>query len=452
MLKPVRRRSRRLGHMVDGVAPKASSRAVEAVPEIVIAQPIGMIMEFATVADTPKARELRRGLVDRLLAAGSITSPEVEAAFRTVPRHSFAPEASLETAYANDIVRTKQDEHGMTISSVSAPWLQAVMLEQARIGPGMRCLEIGSGGYNAALMAELVGPSGEVTTVDIDSEVTARAGRCLEATGYGRVQVVQADAEGGVPERAPYDRIIVTVGVWDLPPAWWDQLADAGRIVVPLRMRGLSRSVSLGREGDHLVSLGHQMAGFVPVRGSGAHAERLMTLHGADVGLRFDEEDQPTDVEALRTALRQPRVEAWSGIRFGATEPFDGLFLWLATILDRFGLLSRSRSDAARRLVDPASPIATPTLLDNDGFAYLTFGQVDPDTKTYEFGAFAHGPDADNLAAALVEQIRVWDQRHRHGPDARITVYPGPIPPGEQPDTRLLRKRHTTVAISWPDR
>jgi len=129
-------------------------------------------------ADT-KARELRARLVDDLVAAGSITTKEVKAAFRTVPRHLFAPEASLEEAYADDIVRTKRDANGMTVSSVSAPWLQAAMLEQADISPGMRVLEVGSGGFNAALIAELVGPTGEVTTIDIDPDVTDRASRCL---------------------------------------------------------------------------------------------------------------------------------------------------------------------------------------------------------------------------------------------------------------------------------
>ena len=197
-------------------------------------------MKVAT-AEAAQAEALRHGLVDELKAAGSIASKDVEAAFLAVPRHMFAPEVPLEAAYANDTVRTKRDEHGVTISSISAPWLQAVMLEQAQIRPGMRCLEIGSGGYNAALMAELVGPGGEVTTVDIDADITDRARRYLPAAGYGQVHAVLADAEAGVAEHAPYDRILVTVGVWDIPPAWLDQLVEGGRLVVPLRMRGLSR-------------------------------------------------------------------------------------------------------------------------------------------------------------------------------------------------------------------
>lgn len=87
-------------------------------------------------------------------------------------------------------------------------------------------------------MAELVGSEGTVTTVDIDPEVTDRACSLLGEAGYSRVNVVLADAETGVAEHAPYDRIIVTAGAWDIPPVWVEQLADGGRIVVPLRMRG----------------------------------------------------------------------------------------------------------------------------------------------------------------------------------------------------------------------
>jgi protein-L-isoaspartate(D-aspartate) O-methyltransferase len=401
-----------------------------------------------TVTDSPQADMLRTRLVDDLLAGGSISSTPVEAAMRTVPRHLFAPEASLEDAYANDVVRTKHDANGITTSSVSAPWLQAAMLEQAQITPGMRCLEIGSGGYNAALMAELAGPAGSVTTVDIDPYVTERARRFLTTAGYDHVRVIERDAELGVAEHAPYDRILVTVGVWDLPPAWWNQLTAQGRIVVPLRMRGLSRSVALDRDGDRLISVDHQMAGFVAVQGDGAHPERLITLHGDDIGLRFDDDEPPADAEPLRRALHTPRTQAWSGVQFGGQEPFDTLFLWLATVLDAYGLLSRARTEQARALADPASPIATPTLLSADSFAYVTFRQLGQDT--FEFGAHGHGPDSDRLAAQLVEHIRTWNREHRHGAPAAITVNPAGAALPPLSGGRVIHKRHTTVTVTWP--
>jgi protein-L-isoaspartate(D-aspartate) O-methyltransferase len=403
------------------------------------------------IDETSRFRDaaVKRGaLVDQLIADGAITSARVESAFRTVPRHRFAPEASLEEAYANTALRTKRDEQGVTMSSVSAPWLQAATLEQAELAPGMRCLEIGSGGYNAALMAELVGEAGEVTTVDIDPDVTERARRCLVEAGYHHVRVVLADAEAGVRDCAPYDRIIVTAGAWDIPPAWVAQLSAAGRLIVPLRMRGLGRSVAFDRIGDQLISREHMMAGFVPFQGEGQWRERLVPLHGEDVGLRIDE-SQPIDHGGLREALTSQRAEAWSGVRFGGMEPFDDLFLWLATRSSAFCLLTRKGTDAAHALVDPASPVGTPTIVAGRSFAYLTFREVDPRTSTYEFGAIAHGHAAQRLAEEMSEQVRLWDRDHRHGPAALITVHPAGTPDEQLGDGHVIDKRHTRITISW---
>lgn len=238
--------------------------------------------------------------------------------FRVVPRHLFASEVSLETAYAaNRSVVTKRDENGAAVSSVSAPSIQVTMLEQAELRPGMRVLEIGSGGYNAALIAELVGGDGEVVTVDIDHEVVDRARRCLAAAGYDEVNVVLADAENGVPDYAPYDRIIVTASAWNIPSAWSDQLAEGGRLVVPLRLRGLTRSIVFEREAGQWVSRGHHhLCGFVPMQGTGAHQEELVLIHGDDVGLRIDGEHS-LDADRLGDALAQQRVIDGRGLPSG---------------------------------------------------------------------------------------------------------------------------------------
>jgi len=110
----------------------------------------------------------------------------------------------------NATLAPKTDADGAATSVVSAAHIQAVMLEQAQLEPGMNVLEIGSSGYNAALIAELVGSDGAVTTIDIDPDIVARATTNLRSAGYDRVRVVQADAEHGLARYAPYDRIIVT--------------------------------------------------------------------------------------------------------------------------------------------------------------------------------------------------------------------------------------------------
>jgi protein-L-isoaspartate(D-aspartate) O-methyltransferase len=155
----------------------------------------------------------------------------------------FLPGIPVEEAYSHGNVVTHRDAGGVAVSSASSAGTVAGMLQQLEVRPGHRVLEIGAGnGYNAVLLARLAGPQGQVTTVEIDAEVAAGARRNLTAAGYPGVRVICGDGADGYPAAAPLDRIIVTAGAWDIPPAWLEQLAPAGRIVVPLRIRGLSRS------------------------------------------------------------------------------------------------------------------------------------------------------------------------------------------------------------------
>ena len=97
------------------------------------------------------------------------------------------------------------------MSSSTQPAIMAVMLKQLGIGPGLRVLEIGAGtGYNAALLSHLVGPEGNVVTMDLDAEVANTARRHLANADVTGVYVVEADGALGWPETAPYDRIILT--------------------------------------------------------------------------------------------------------------------------------------------------------------------------------------------------------------------------------------------------
>ena len=106
---------------------------------------------------------------------------------------------------------------------------------------------------------------------------------------------------------------MVTAGAWDIPPAWVDQLQpDQGTLTVPLRMRGLTRSIAFARDGDHLASQSAKICGFVTMQGAGAHQERLLLLRGKpEIGQRFDDE-WPADPELLNGAL-----DTVSGPRLG---------------------------------------------------------------------------------------------------------------------------------------
>ena len=126
---------------------------------------------------------------------------------------------------------------GLPVSGCTQPAITAIMLQQLEVRPGQRVLEIGAGtGYNAALLAHLVGATGRVVTVDLDEDIVVEARRRLAACGFERVTVCCGDGGFGWPLEAPYDRIILTAGAWDVAPAWVDQLAPAGRLLLPLSL------------------------------------------------------------------------------------------------------------------------------------------------------------------------------------------------------------------------
>ncbi|KOV84804.1 methyltransferase [Nocardia sp. NRRL S-836] len=391
-------------------------------------------------------------MVDTLIAKKKITSAEVERAFRTVPRHLFVAQGTpLEVTYSVDnSVAIKYAPDGVVISSTSAAYIQARMIEQAGIDEGMSVLEIGSGGFNAALLAEVVGPDGRVVSVDIDPEVTDRARELLDATGYGgRVSVVQADVENPLPGLdAPVDAILVTVGAWDLAPAWLAHLGEGGRIVVPLRMNGITRVIALRREGDHLVSTSAEVAGFVPMRGAGARDDRLFLLpdrNGHQVTLRFDG-DVPQDMSLLDGALATERAEVWSGVTIKHGVSFADLHLWLAAFLPGFCKIAADEGTDMAAERKGWFPFAS---VQHDSLAYLAVRPV-PGGGAGEFGAQAYGTHGQDAATAMVEQIRAWDHRGRDA-DPAFAYWPtGSRLPDFGEHTAVLPKRHGIATITWP--
>ncbi|MEU7949807.1 methyltransferase, FxLD system [Micromonospora chalcea] len=400
--------------------------------------------------DTVPADEARARLVDQLIADQWIISPAVGAAFRRVPRHLFATDGfSIDAAYANDVIITSRGPGGRATSSISAPWLQGYMLEQARLRPGARVLEVGSGGYNAALIADVVGPGGTVVTVDIDAAVIDRARTGLDRAGHRQVTVVHGDGEYGHPPGAPYDAIIATAETPDLPPAWLDQLAPAGVLIVPLRLRGMTRCLTLHRHQDHLLATAALQCGFVPMQGDGRKPTRRLALHGDDIVVSLDDTTTEVSRDALAAALRSPRMQAWSPVTITMREgsSFESLHLWLASQPRPFGTLAVDRERAAG-LVDPQDEFACPTLLTADSFAYLAMRKIDD--ATWQFGAHGFGPDADTLTADMLDLITVWEHHHRHGPGPTITVHPtGTHPPTPDGPQLLVTRRHAATAVTW---
>ena len=269
---------------------------------------------------------LRERLVDELVRDGAVTTVAVEAALRAVPRHLFVPGVDLELAYANQAIPTKVED-GVPVSSASQPSIVAIMLEQLAVRAGDRVLEIGAGtGYNAALLARLAAPGGRVVAVDIDDDIVDAARLHLEAAGVEDVEVVCGDGALGHLAGAPYDRVVATVGIWDIPPAWWEQLAPRGRLVAPISLGGgVQRSVALEQRGGRLESVSVRDCGFMRLRGPFAGAETMVAA--GPVRLVFDAE---VDEAAVQAALDRPAEERVLDVEAAPSEVFGGLALWLA--------------------------------------------------------------------------------------------------------------------------
>lgn len=368
------------------------------------------------VADDPV--QLRHALVRTLVDAGWLTDPRVVAALDAVPRHVFVPGVPVRQAYADDVVPTKFDADGRPISAASQPRIVAMMLQQVGVRAGDRVLEIGAGtGYNAGLLAELAGPGGRVTTVDVDADLVDTAAANLAAAGYGSVQVVCSDGALGCPPGAPFDVLIATVGVWDVPAVWLEQVAEGGRLVVPQRIRGgISRSVVYQRDAaGRWVSVDHQMCGFMPLRGGAADDPRRSHDLTGDGRVRLDVyQEQHLEPAALTGVLDRPRVQLRTGVRFNGDESLEWLWLWLACALP--GGLSTLHADQTARdagLVVAPYRVWLMATTDLGALAYTTVLDPDAGGDGVEVAVVGHGPDGEALAERMAAEVRRWEHRHR---------------------------------------
>ncbi|MEU6246088.1 methyltransferase, FxLD system [Glycomyces sp. NPDC047010] len=367
---------------------------------------------------------------------------------RQVPRHVFVPDVDATTAYIDDAVVTRRDKAGRALSSISQPSMVALMLDLLDLRPGHRVLEIGAGtGYAAALIAELVGPTGQVTTIDIDPAVTDEAARNLDAAGYSRVAVTCADGALGDAAGAPWDRILVSVGAWEPAPEWAHQLAPGGRLVMPLDLGLVQRIVAFERAGHGLRSTRVLAGGFLAQRGRDAVPNTTSALGEAvAIDTASGAGHDPGGVLAV---LESAPVGVWTGVHLPPPGQYDRLIVYLALHHQHhLAALTGPRTFLPAALRAWGRIYAT---VREGTIAHLVFR---PSTGTgldghHEVGVLAYGANAADAAAALAEDVREWELVRDLDPVFEVVFRAGTAVP--QPESGVvLEKRHSHIRASWP--
>ena len=414
----------------------------------------------------PSARRLRAALVADLERRGVIRTAAVRRAFSTVPRERFVPEVAaregLERVYSDAALVTRTDTRGMPLSSSSQPTIMAEMLEHLELAAGMRVLEIGTGtGYNAALLSKLVGRRGQVTSVELEPELAAKAEAALAEGGHD-VRVVVGDAlapDGGLDAGlGPFDRIILTASSDTVPRAWRDALVDGGLIELPLRLPGSAGGeqavVTLRREGDGLRSVAVVPGGFMNLRRPGIDAGRppmgthlsvsehidgrgrsIASVSGAGLA-RLGPAARRRLAAVLLTRARVRRL-ATPGPAFPSVVAYVGM----ARPAD--GVAVRTFRPATRGGFTGGAGVAA---RDGSGLA-LVVGRIERRGARVE--VYGDGPGAGAAEQALDGVVRRW--RAVGCPslaDCEITVtYGGPPPRG----AHVAEHDGVVTALRWPD-
>ncbi len=186
---------------------------------------------------------LRDRMVERQIAARGLDDPKLLAAFRAVPREQFVSADYAVYAYQDSPLPI---ESGQTISQ---PYVVALTIYAAGIGPGDKVLEVGAGsGYAAAVIGQI---AGEIVAIERHHELVELARQRMKRLGYGNVQIFEGDGTLGWPLEAPFDAIVAAASGSHVPQSWIAQLKLGGRIVMPLGSpHGVQSLVKVTKQGD----------------------------------------------------------------------------------------------------------------------------------------------------------------------------------------------------------
>lgn len=198
-----------------------------------------------------------KDLVDNLVKMGCIKSDKVISAFKKVDRKNFVPEKFIRLAYSDSPLPIGPD------ATISQPLTVAFMTEALDVEKNSKVLEIGTGsGYQAAVLSKLCK---KVITIEVIPNLVKFAKKNLKS--YKKVKVIEGDGFNGFEKEAPYDRIISTAHVSEIPSVWFDQLKENGKIVAPVGTKGYQRLVLFEKKKGKIVEkdLGFPCV-FVPLK------------------------------------------------------------------------------------------------------------------------------------------------------------------------------------------
>jgi protein-L-isoaspartate(D-aspartate) O-methyltransferase len=205
--------------------------------------------------------DLRARMVERQLRRRGIEDERVLAAMGEVPREVFLPEEMRNRAYADAALPIGEEQ------TISQPWIVAAICQALELTGSELVLEVGTGsGYSAAVLASL---ASHVVSVERHPPLSREAAQVLASLRVNNVELLVGDGSLGVPERAPFDAIAVHATAPAPPPALLDQLADGGRLVVPVAAAEADMLTVLRRAGEEIVSAAIGPCRFVPLIGDG---------------------------------------------------------------------------------------------------------------------------------------------------------------------------------------
>lgn len=203
----------------------------------------------------------REEMVNRLIAYGYLRNGRVIKAMLKVPRHLFVPEESVRYAYDDCPLPVGKNQ------TISAPHMVAMMCESLVLRKWQRILEIGTGtGYHACVVAEIIA-KGEIYSVERFPSLAEKAKENLKKVGCQKVEVMIGDGSRGYEKKAPYDRIYVTAGAPRIPEPLVAQLAEEGRLLIPIGSRYAQDLILLVKSGSKVVKKNLGGCAFVPLIG-----------------------------------------------------------------------------------------------------------------------------------------------------------------------------------------